>query len=347
MAASTAAVCGSGGALALLDLVEGRTVRLIEGAVASRGDEGDLEGGADITACCMAWDGTAVVAGDAAGSLAVWGTPEAEVSLRWAGHASAVTGCRLAQRAPVVLATTSAEGVAMWDLARQPGVPTWQGRPGDAAWGLESTCCAVSHDGRLLVTGSDDGRVVLWDPRAGSAHVASLGRQGSGLRDSAGWGGSPGARLRARRGVAGRWELLRDPSLGPIKGVDLAADAPTLVACGLRGVFVFDLRQGGLASAAHWEGVGEEVSKVAAGCCCASPAGDVTVAGDGFGTVGLWRRQGIPPGSAADVVGTWEPTAQLHVGEGDETVVGCEVAVEGGWLAACTLTGDVRVWAAP
>jgi WD40 repeat protein/transcriptional regulator with XRE-family HTH domain len=286
-----------------------------------------------VMSVALSADGEIVAGGGEDGVVRVWDTTTHRVLATLHGDNGVVWRVALSREGQL-LATGAGDGtVRLWSIGPVADVePTPLARPSAALRGHAGVVCgvALSADGRLVASGSDDGSVRLWEGETGRP-LAVLHGHRAGVRRVA---VSADGRLVASGGedpTVQVWEVGTGRSVatihghaGAIWGVALSGDGQLAASGGADGALrLWDVRRElPLASvAAHVGGVWD---------VALSDDGRLVATGGGDGTLRLWDAE------------TGRQRASLH---GHAGVV-WRVAVSGDGQVAASggADGSVRVW---
>jgi WD40 repeat protein len=198
---------GADGTVRLWDTGNGRSLAILQG----QSHAGAGQGGA-VWDLALSADGTLLASGGAEGAVRLWEASTGRPLATLQGRTGAVWGVALSADG-ALLASGGAEGaVRLWsltDVTERGGVLGTQeagaGRPLANLPGHRGVVrsVALSMDGRLVVSGGEDGIVRLWSLAGTGAHDNRLGTQQLAS-------GPPLAELRGHAGVVRSVALSRD-----------------------------------------------------------------------------------------------------------------------------------------
>ncbi|WP_437477905.1 AAA family ATPase [Sorangium sp. So ce1014] len=144
--------------LKVWDVVSGRVLSTLEGHSAG------------VYACTISPDGQRVVSGSGDGTLKVWDVASGHLPSSFEGHSAEVTSCAISSDSERIVSASSDATLKVWDVASgrllsalgdSPRAGTPQ-RHRDKVTG-----CAISPDGKRIVSSSYDKTLRVWDIASG------------------------------------------------------------------------------------------------------------------------------------------------------------------------------------
>jgi serine/threonine protein kinase/DNA-binding beta-propeller fold protein YncE len=277
-----------------------------------------------------------IATGDANGSAYVWNVPAGKITttLRDLGG-SGVNGIAYSAHANLFATADSNAEIFIWQADTGQLTATLQ-NPGRANYSI-----AFSPDGRLLVAGSQTGRIYLWDVAAGQARsTPDTGLQDPGGKSVYGAAFSPDGRLLATGDTNGKtylWNVAAGKLTGtftnPISqglyDVAFSPDGKLLAVSDSTGdaggvVYLWDVATGRLVASLYPLDSGN-IADIAF-----SPDGRFLAGADTVGTVMLWNVA-----THASIAALLTPAKQL---------IGVAFSPDGNSMAATGTNGNTFVW---
>ena len=279
---------------------------------------------------------SALATGDANGNAYVWNVPAGKITttLRDPGG-SGVNGIAYSPHSNLFATADSDAEIFLWQADTGKLTATLQ-NPGRANYSI-----AFSRDGRLLVAGSQAGRIYLWDVAAGKARsTPDTGLQDPGGKSVYGAAFSPDGRLLATGDTNGKtylWNVAAGKLTGtftnPISqglyDVAFSPDGKLLAVSDSTGdaggvVYLWDVATGRLVASLYPLDTGN-IADIAF-----SPDGRYLAGADTVGTVMLWNVA-----THASIAALMTPAKQL---------IGVAFSPDGNSMAATGTSGDAFVW---
>jgi WD40 repeat protein len=198
-----------------------------------------------VRRCAVSADGTFIVSASFDRRLRVWDAATGEVRQILLGHTDGVTDCAITPDSRFVVSSSLDETIRIWDVATGALVRTlsaqWKDERG--GWLVQSTpsghlasiwSCAVSADGRFILSASADHTVKLWNFDTGeelrtlTGHTAAV--QGCAFSPDGGLVASAGAdgTLRIWDTQSGAVRLKLDPQVGALNACAFTPDGASI-----------------------------------------------------------------------------------------------------------------------
>lgn len=143
-----------------------------------------------VLACSLDRTGTRLVTGSEDGTLKLWDLPERRECLSLIGHHGAVSACAATPDGRLAVSGSADATVKVWDLVSRRQIP-----------------CALTSDGKRVISSWRDNRLVLFDVRSGVELLSSVGGHTAPIVECIAIPDSPYALSRAANGEHKIWEL--------------------------------------------------------------------------------------------------------------------------------------------
>jgi WD40 repeat protein len=226
----------------------------------------------------------------------------------------------------IALATTAdAHTLALWNLDTKKAVVKFEGHASPIR------ACGFSPDGRLVVSGSEDGTLKMWDASSGAMLAALTGHR-SGITGCLFLPDGRRIVSSSRDGAIGLWDVASGGRIAAFEGdaegsvkCVLSADGGRLVSAGASGTLKLSELETGRTIAT----LSAHTAPVSA--CAFSPDGTEVVSASTDSTLMLWN--------GAD--GTLRAKLTGHT----DAVTECAFAPDGTQVASASADGTLRVWA--
>lgn len=200
------------------------------------------------------------------------------------------------------------------------------------------TCCAVSVDGSLLVTGSVDGTARLWDLGSGQERHLLTGHAGTvtgcAVAPDGGWvvTSSQDRTLRIWDAMTGAQIQVLRGHLSGVNDCAVAPDGSWIVSAGAdRSVRIWDTRTGTQRAGLGGHRLSDHLERVSA--CAVSPDGSWLATGSYDGGISIWIAE---TGEQVDVLSGHK-----------DRVNSCVISADGTRICSTSDDGTARVWDVP
>ena len=238
-----------------------------------------------FASCVFSKSDSFIVAGHSDGTIQIWDGQLGQLLASWMAHDHAeVTSCDILGNDSLIV-SAGGSVLKLWNFGTD-GVLR-----GVFAHPATVTCCRISPDGAVVVSGSADGMLTFWDANEGGRRGAVVAHEKPLL--SCAWS-YDGQRV-ATAGQDGAIKIWREDgsaclltiscSASGIAGCTVSPDNEYVVSAGLDGlVKLWDLNEG--RELVTLAGAAAEVW-----CCAVSRDGSLVASGDSNGELQLWQLE--------------------------------------------------------